>query len=151
MRTLTVSKEGTCDVAVGGKVRAVDALDCGENMRDRRKARRYPLRLRGRVWHPRDCSFMAKARTRDLSSSGLYLLVEATPSPPVNHGEWLELEISLMTHPLEPFEVVLKGIGQVVRTEQTSMKSAPLGVAVELARHELIRRPTEGFPHSGQT
>lgn len=149
MRTLTLSEEGTCDVAGSGKVRTADARDYGENMCDRRKARRYPLRLRGRVWHPRDCSFMAKARTRDLSSSGMYLLVEAAPSPPVNRGEWLELEISLMTHPLQPFEVVLKGIGQVVRTEQTSMKSAPLGVAIELARHELIRRPSEGFPHTG--
>lgn len=85
-----------------------------------------------------------------MSSNGLYFLVEAAPPPPMNRGEWLEVEISLMTDPTQPFEVVLKGVGQIVRMEETKLKSAPLAVAIEMARHELIRRPSEFLEHAGQ-
>ena len=106
-------------------------------MTERRAARRYDLalpvtvRLSAGVEGPQQ-----KGTTRDVSTRGVYLLLERTVNP---HADF-DLTMVLPTEMAGGTGVFVRAVGRVVRVEEWSRDGNPrTGVAAMIRRYEIVR------------
>jgi hypothetical protein len=74
-------------------------------------------------------------KTRDISTHGVYLLVDNE----LSSGAELDLTMTLPAEVTGGTEVFIRAIGRVVRVEKTPESSNNLGVAAVIERYEIIR------------
>jgi c-di-GMP-binding flagellar brake protein YcgR len=106
-------------------------------MTERRTARRYDLTLPVVIRVPIERESVPRSgRTRDISTHGVYLLVDNELSP----GAELDLTMTLPAEVTGGTEVFIRAIGRVVRVEKTPESSSNhLGAAAVIERYEIIR------------
>jgi hypothetical protein len=106
-------------------------------MTERRTARRYDLSLPVVIRVAVDRETVPRSgKTRDISTHGVYLLVDNELSP----GAELDLTMTLPAEVTGGTEVFIRAIGKVVRVEKTPERSSDnLGVAAVIERYEIVR------------
>jgi c-di-GMP-binding flagellar brake protein YcgR len=106
-------------------------------MTERRTARRYDLSLPVVVRVPVEReSVPLSGKTRDISTHGVYLLVDND----LSSGAELDLTMTLPAEVTGGTEVFIRAIGRVVRVEKTPESyNNHLGVAAVIERYEIIR------------
>jgi c-di-GMP-binding flagellar brake protein YcgR len=106
-------------------------------MTERRTARRYDLSLPVVIRVPIDKEAVSHSgKTRDISTRGVYLLVDSELSP----GAELDLTMTLPAEVTGGTEVFIRAIGKVVRIEKTPESSSDrVGVAAVIERYEIVR------------
>jgi hypothetical protein len=106
-------------------------------MTERRTARRYDLSLPVIIRVPIDREPVSRSgKTRDISTHGVYLLVDSELSP----GAELDLTMTLPAEVTGGTEVFIRAIGKVVRVEKTAESASDrLGVAAVIERYEIVR------------
>ena len=105
-------------------------------MTERRTARRYDLTLPVVIRVPIERETVPRSgKTRDISTHGVYLLVDNELST----GAELDLTMTLPAEVTGGTEVFIRAIGKVVRVEQTPQSNSDLGVAAVIERYEIIR------------
>lgn len=100
---------------------------------EKRRARRFDLSLPVRVMAVGDQKSSQTVRTKDISSSGLFIEFEER----VQAGTKVELLVSLPQEITQAGVVQIRCIGRVVRVERSS--SERTGVAVTIDRYEFAR------------
>jgi hypothetical protein len=108
---------------------------------DRRRARRYELRLPGEVWKTRRPELRQDALTMNISSRGVLFVLAEGGVQEFRPRERIQFRIYLLTNQPESFEVVLWGAGRVVRVAHQASAEWPRQLAVELERHQILREP----------
>jgi hypothetical protein len=107
----------------------------GEDMTDRRTARRYDLSLPVLIRVPveRDA---CNGKTRDISTRGVYFVIESD----LNAGAELDLTMTLPAEVTGGIEVFIRAVGKVVRVEKHPENGAHhVGVAALIQRYEIVR------------
>jgi c-di-GMP-binding flagellar brake protein YcgR len=106
-------------------------------MTERRTARRYDLSLPVVIRVPIDRESVPRSgKTRDISTHGVYLLVDNELST----GAELDLTMTLPAEVTGGTEVFIRAIGKVVRIEKTPEGGSDrLGVAAVIERYEIVR------------
>lgn len=106
-------------------------------MIERRTARRYDLSLPVVIRVPIDREPVSHSgKTRDISTHGVYLLVDSELAP----GAELDLTMTLPAEVTGGTEVFIRAIGKVVRIEKTPVSNSDkLGVAAVIERYEIVR------------
>jgi hypothetical protein len=106
-------------------------------MTERRTARRYDLSLPVVIRLPIDRESVPRSgKTRDISTHGVYLLVDNELST----GAELDLTMTLPAEVTGGTEVFIRAIGKVVRVEKSPESSSDhLGVAAVIERYEIVR------------
>ena len=108
-------------------------------MNERRNARRYDLALPIEIRVPSEVSDLQQGQTRDISTRGLYFLVEQDLAA----GSELDITLTLPTEITHGSEVFVRAAGKVVRVEpRTESGSTRLGVAAIIERYDIIRGDT---------
>jgi len=107
-------------------------------MNDRRMARRYGLAIpvRFETAHAR-ATEEAAARTREISSSGLYFTADAAPA----EGSMVSLTLTLPPTLTGGEGVLVEVVARIVRVEPTTADGR-VGVAARIERYELVRAST---------
>jgi c-di-GMP-binding flagellar brake protein YcgR len=107
------------------------------NMTERRTARRYDLTLPVVIHVPIEREPVPRSgKTRDISTHGLYLLVDNE----LSQGAELDLTMTLPAEVTGGTEVFIRAIGKVVRVEKTPESSSDRGgVAAVIERFEIVR------------
>ncbi len=90
----------------------------------------YPAIVQGR--DPRGKRFEEETRLKNLSASGLYLLIHH----PVEHGDRLSVIVCLSSTPIEDTTPKIVASGIVVRTEP--QPDGAFGVAVKFHRYRFV-------------
>jgi c-di-GMP-binding flagellar brake protein YcgR len=106
-------------------------------MTERRTARRYDLSLPVIIRVPLGSESAPRSgKTRDISTHGVYLLVENELST----GAELDLTMTLPAEVTGGTEVFIRAIGKVVRVEKSPERNNDrLGVAAVIERYEIVR------------
>jgi c-di-GMP-binding flagellar brake protein YcgR len=107
-------------------------------MTERRTARRYNLSLAVVLWVPREkkSTSSTKGKSRDISTSGVYLTIEQDVSAGTELGITLKLPSEVTRGP----EVFIRARGMVVRVDKKSENDlSRVGVAVVIVRYQIIR------------
>jgi c-di-GMP-binding flagellar brake protein YcgR len=107
-------------------------------MTERRTARRYDLSLPViiRVPAERIVPDSQKGKTRDISTRGLYFVLEQD----LEAGSELDITLTLPAEITHGSEVFVRALGKVVRVERRMEDgSARMGVAAVIERYDIIR------------
>lgn len=100
----------------------------------RRDSFRFPLELPTVVhWEEEGAARTISAYTKNLSSSGLYLLVDKTHQPATN----IEFEVGMPAPRKEKASLMLRGKGRLIRAE--NLGENRVGMAATIDRYELCR------------
>ena len=104
---------------------------------DRRKARRYDISLPARVRPvPSEQSNARHGRTRDISTRGIYFIVDQEFLP----GSELEFSITLPKEITQGASVFIHAHSRVVRAEESREDDVPrIGVAAVIETIDIIR------------
>ena len=118
-------------------------------MIERRAARRYGLSLPVTVRPSAELkSPQQKGITRDVSTHGVYLLLDRTISA---HAEF-DLTMVLPTEMAGGPGVFVRAVGKVVRVEEWSREGSPhTGVAVVIRRYEIVRNEPRDSTFANRT
>jgi len=111
-------------------------------MSERRTARRYDLSLPIIIRVPTEQSFDSQqGKTRDISTRGLYFVVEQN----LEAGSELDLTLTLPAEVTHGSEVFVRALGKVVRVERRSENgNTRMGVAAVIERYDIIRGEAAG-------
>jgi c-di-GMP-binding flagellar brake protein YcgR len=106
-------------------------------MTERRTARRYDLSLPIIVRVPTKQALDARqGKTRDISTRGLYFVVEQN----LESGSELDITLTLPAEITHGTEVFVRALGKVVRVENRSEDGdSRMGVAAVIERYDIIR------------
>lgn len=105
-------------------------------MTERRNARRYDLSLPVMIRMPADVADLQAGETRDISTRGLYFVIEQD----LQAGSELDITLTLPTEVTHGSEVFVRAAGKVVRVEpRTEARNMRLGVAAVIERYDIIR------------
>lgn len=106
-------------------------------MTERRTARRYDLSLPVIIRVPLDRqSESHKGRTRDISTHGVYFVIDRD----LEAGSELDITLTLPAEITRGTEVLVRAQGKVVRVEKHQEdNSLRLGVAAVIERYDIIR------------
>jgi c-di-GMP-binding flagellar brake protein YcgR len=106
-------------------------------MTERRTARRYDLTLPVIIRVPAErIEDTQKGRTRDISTRGLYFVLDEDLEP----GSELDITLTLPAEITQGSEVFVRALGKVVRVEKRFEDgSGRLGVAAIIERYDIIR------------
>jgi hypothetical protein len=105
-------------------------------MTERRNARRYDLSLPVMIRMPADVADLQTGETRDISTRGLYFVIEQD----LQAGSELDITLTLPTEVTHGSEVFVRAAGKVVRVEpRTEARNMRLGVAAVIERYDIIR------------
>jgi len=108
-------------------------------MNERRNARRYDLALPIMIRIPSEATDLQSGQTRDISTRGLYFLIEQDLAA----GSELDITLTLPAEITRGSEVFVRAAGKVVRVEsRTEAGSARLGVAAVIERYDIVRGET---------
>ena len=106
-------------------------------MTERRTARRYDLSLPIIIRVPTERSLdTQQGKTRDVSTRGLYFVVEQN----LEAGSELDITLTLPAEITHGTEVLVRALGKVVRVERrTEDGNTRMGVAAVIERYDIIR------------
>lgn len=106
-------------------------------MTERRTARRYDLSLPVIIRVPTERAVdMQKGKTRDISTRGLYFVVDQN----LEAGSELDITLTLPAEITQGSEVHVRAMGKVVRVERrVEDGDTRLGVAAVIERYDIIR------------
>jgi c-di-GMP-binding flagellar brake protein YcgR len=106
-------------------------------MTERRTTRRYDLSLPIIIRVPTERSLdTQQGKTRDISTRGLYFVVEQN----LEAGSELDLTLTLPAEITHGTEVFVRALGKVVRVERHSIEGVErMGVAAVIERYDIIR------------
>ena len=105
-------------------------------MSERRSARRYDLSLPVMVRIPQGISGLQRGKTRDVSTRGLYFVIDQD----LRDGSELDIMLTLPSELTNGDEVLVKASGKVVRVEQRMEDGNPRqGVAAIIERYDIMR------------
>ncbi len=109
-------------------------------MTERRTARRFdlslPLRIRVSSAHAMETQ---KSKTRDISTHGLYFVIDEGPEA----GSNLDITLTLPAEVTQGAEVFVRILGKVVRVERrVEDGDSRLGVAATIERYDIVRGET---------
>lgn len=108
------------------------------NATDKRRARRFPMRLPVAVKVEEMRGEQAVVQTRDVSSSGVYFEF----GTPLDVGAPLEFLLTLPEPLTKGSPVRIRCIGKVVRVERgVHGSTSHVGVAATIERYEFVREP----------
>ncbi len=104
---------------------------------ERRTTRRYDLSLAVLVRVPREKVIESqKGKTRDISTHGLYFVMDQDPQA----GAQLDLILTLPTEMTSGAEVLVHALGRVLRVEPRIEDGNPrMGVAAVIERYDIVR------------
>jgi len=104
---------------------------------ERRTSRRYDLTLPVLVRVPTEkISDSQKGKTRDISTRGLYFVIDQDPQA----GSRLDLVLTLPTEVTSGAEVMVHVLGKVLRVEpRIEDGNTLMGVAVVIERYDIVR------------
>src|SRR5260370_940318 len=108
-----------------------------EGMTERRTTRRYDLTLPVIIRVPAERALdLRQGRTRDISTRGLYFVVDQN----MESGSQLDITLTLPAEITHGSEVFVRAAGKVVRVERrTEDGSERMGVAAVIERYDIIR------------
>lgn len=111
-------------------------------MTERRTARRYDLSLPIIIRVPTERELdTQRGKTRDVSTRGLYFVVEQN----LEAGSELDLMLTLPTEITHGTEVFVRALGKVVRVERRMEDgNTRMGVAAVIERYDIIRGEAAG-------
>lgn len=111
-----------------------------------RKARRYNLALPVALNSPFEKSLEARSgRTRDISSRGVYFLIESELKP----GHEVNLTMTIPAEGPHWPDVLIHVTGKVVRVENSPEKvGGKIGAAATIDRYEMTRRDPQSHDPS---
>jgi c-di-GMP-binding flagellar brake protein YcgR len=106
-------------------------------MTERRTARRYDLSLPVIIRVPAERMVdTQKGKTRDISTRGLYFVLDEDLEP----GSELDITLTLPAEITQGSAVFVRALGKVVRVEKRfEDSSARMGVAAVIERYDIIR------------
>jgi PilZ domain-containing protein len=106
-------------------------------MTERRFARRYDLTLPVIIRVPAErVADAQKGKTRDISTRGLYFVLDEDLEP----GSELDITLTLPAEITHGSEVFVRALGKVIRVEKRyEDSSARMGVAAVIERYDIIR------------
>lgn len=105
-------------------------------MTERRNARRYDLSLPIMVRIPTNVADLQPGETRDISTRGLYFIIEQD----LEAGSELDLTVTLPTEVTHGEEVFVRAAGKVVRVDpRTEARNMRVGVAAIIERYDIVR------------
>jgi len=106
-------------------------------MTERRTTRRYDLSFSFHIRAPTEKALDSQqGKTRDISTRGLYFVVEQN----LEAGSELELTLTLPAEVTHGSEVFVRALGKVVRVEQRMEDgNTRMGVAAVIERYDIIR------------
>jgi c-di-GMP-binding flagellar brake protein YcgR len=106
-------------------------------MTERRTARRYDLSLPIIIRIPTERELdMQQGKTRDVSTRGLYFVVEQN----LEAGSELDITLTLPAEITHGTEVFVRALGKVVRVERRMEDgNTRMGVAAVIERYDIIR------------
>jgi c-di-GMP-binding flagellar brake protein YcgR len=106
-------------------------------MTERRTARRYDLSLPIIIRIPTERELdTQQGKTRDVSTRGLYFVVEQN----LEAGSELDITLTLPAEITHGTEVFVRALGKVVRVEQRMEDgNSRMGVAAVIERYDIIR------------
>jgi c-di-GMP-binding flagellar brake protein YcgR len=106
-------------------------------MMERRTTRRYDLTLPIIIRIPAERELETqKGKTRDISTRGLYFLIEQN----LEAGSELDITLTLPAEITHGTEVYVRALGKVVRVERHSSEDPErMGVAAVIERYDIIR------------
>jgi hypothetical protein len=105
-------------------------------MTERRNARRYDLSLPVMIRIPAEVAGLQEGETRDISTRGLYFVVEQD----LEAGSELDITLTLPAEVTHGSEVFVRAAGKVVRVEpRTEARNMRIGVAAVIERYDIIR------------
>jgi hypothetical protein len=105
-------------------------------MTERRNARRYDLSLPVMIRIPADVADLQSGETRDISTRGLYFVIEQD----LEAGSELDLTVTLPPEITHGEEVFVRAAGKVVRVDPRSeARNMRLGVAAIIERYDIVR------------
>jgi c-di-GMP-binding flagellar brake protein YcgR len=106
-------------------------------MTERRTARRYDLTLPVIIRAPAErVADTQKGKTRDISTRGLYFVLDEDLEP----GSELDITLTLPAEVTQGSEVFVRALGKVVRVEKRYEDgSTRMGVAAVIERYDIIR------------
>jgi hypothetical protein len=107
------------------------------NATEKRRAKRFPMRLPVAVTADRLKSERLVVETRDVSSSGVYFDF----SGPLEVGAAVEFLLTLPEAITKGGPVRIRCIGKVVRVDKPPAGNSHLGVAATIERYEFVREP----------
>ena len=108
-------------------------------MSERRNARRYDLCLPVMIRIPAQVADSQEGKTRDISTRGLYFVIEQD----LQAGSELDITLTLPSEVTHGAEVFVRAAGKVVRVEpRTEARNMRLGVAAVIERYDIIRGET---------
>lgn len=104
---------------------------------ERRTSRRYDLSLPILVRVPTEkASESQKGKTRDISTRGLYFVMDQDPQM----GSRLDLVLTLPTEVTSGAEVLVHALGKVLRVEpRIEDGNTRMGVAAVIERYDIVR------------
>ncbi|PYT78685.1 MAG: hypothetical protein DMG40_19575 [Acidobacteria bacterium] len=104
---------------------------------ERRTHRRYDLSLPVLIRVPSDKELESqKGKTRDISTRGLYFVVDEDPQP----GSKLDLVLTLPMEMTRGTEVLVHAFGKVLRVEpRIEDGTKRMGVAAVIERYDIVR------------
>ena len=106
-------------------------------MTERRTARRYDLTLPVIIRVPAErAADTQKGKTRDVSTRGLYFVLDEDLEP----GSELDITLTLPAEITQGSEVFVRALGKVVRVEKRYQDgSGRMGIAAVIERYDIIR------------
>lgn len=106
-------------------------------MTERRNARRYDLSLPIIIRIPAERSLDSQqGKTRDISTRGLYFVVEEN----LEAGSQLDITLTLPAEMTHGSEVFVRALGRVIRVERRMDDgNTRMGVAAVIERYDIIR------------
>ena len=105
-------------------------------MAERRNARRYDLSLPVVVRVPTEVTHSQEGETRDISTRGLYFVIEQD----LQAGSELDITLTLPAELTHGSDVFVRAAGKVVRVDpRTQARNMRLGVAAVIERYDIIR------------
>src|SRR5207244_3615464 len=102
---------------------------------NKRRAERFPMQLPVAVKVHESGLGESAVKTRDISSSGVYLQFNS----PIDIGSSLEFVLTLATEITRGQSVRVKCRGKIVRVDKLSADGNILGAAATIERYEFIR------------
>lgn len=130
---------GLVRIKEGGAANLVAAADERRMgiMTERRTARRYDLTLPVIIRVPAErAADTQKGKTRDVSTRGLYFVLDEDLEP----GSELDITLTLPAEITQGSEVFVRALGKVVRVEKRYQDgSGRMGIAAVIERYDIIR------------
>jgi hypothetical protein len=105
-------------------------------MTERRNARRYDLSLPVMIKNAAEMKKLQSGETRDISTRGLYFLIEQD----LQAGSELDITLTLPSEVTHGSEVFVRAAGKVVRVEPRPEEgNMRIGVAAVIERYDIVR------------